>query len=85
MQNSVLTGELWVELELSNVAVGLGVERTEYDPNQFAGAVYRIPNGTTIIIHRTRIYFITGLKSYTQVQKANNYLLESLRSIGVDA
>lgn len=84
VQNTVLTGNLRIELELSNIAVGLGLERTEYNPERFAGVVYRLSNGSTVIVYRTGSYLITGSKSYTQALEANEQFLESLRSIGVN-
>lgn len=84
VQNTVLTGSFRIELELSNIAVGLGLERTEYNPERFVGVVYRLSNGSTVIMYRTGSYLITGSKSYAQALEANKQLLESLRSIGVE-
>lgn len=84
VQNTVLTGSLHIELELSNIAVGLGLERTEYNPERFAGVVYRLSNGSTVIMYRTGSYLITGSKSYAQVLEANEQFRESLKNIGVE-
>jgi transcription initiation factor TFIID TATA-box-binding protein len=42
IQNMVATAQLAGELNLSQVAVGLGLENVEYEPEQFPGLVYRM-------------------------------------------
>src|SRR5512136_1489728 len=42
IQNIVATADLDGELNLSEVAVSLGLENVEYEPEQFPGLVYRI-------------------------------------------
>ena len=40
-QNYVCTGELDRQLNLNALAIGLGLENTEYEPEQFPGLIYR--------------------------------------------
>ena len=42
IQNMVATANLNGELNLSQVAVGLGLDNVEYEPEQFPGLVYRM-------------------------------------------
>ena len=42
IQNIVATSDLHGELNLSEVAISLGLENVEYEPEQFPGLVYRI-------------------------------------------
>ena len=42
IQNIVATSDLGGELNLSEVAISLGLENVEYEPEQFPGLVYRI-------------------------------------------
>ena len=42
IQNIVATSDLGGELNLSEVAIALGLENVEYEPEQFPGLVYRI-------------------------------------------
>lgn len=42
VQNMVATADLGGELNLNEVAMGLGLENVEYEPEQFPGLVYRI-------------------------------------------
>jgi len=41
IQNYVCTGELDRQLNLNALAIGLGLENTEYEPEQFPGLIYR--------------------------------------------
>jgi transcription initiation factor TFIID TATA-box-binding protein len=42
IQNIVATSDLGGELNLSEVAIALGLENVEYEPEQFPGLVYRL-------------------------------------------
>ena len=42
VQNMVATADLGGDLNLNEVAVGLGLENVEYEPEQFPGLVYRL-------------------------------------------
>ncbi len=44
IQNIVAISDLCGELNLNEVAMGLGLENIEYEPEQFPGLVYRIRN-----------------------------------------
>jgi len=44
VKNVVMTGDLEYEVNLNTVAIALGLELTEYEPEQFPGAVYRPPD-----------------------------------------
>jgi transcription initiation factor TFIID TATA-box-binding protein len=50
IQNIVVTSDLGGELNLSEVAVGLGLENVEYEPEQFPGLVYRIKEPKVAIL-----------------------------------
>lgn len=50
IQNLVCTGELNHSLNLSALAVGLGLEWTEYEPEQFPGLIYRPPEADCVIM-----------------------------------
>ncbi|RLF54286.1 MAG: TATA-box-binding protein, partial [Thermoplasmata archaeon] len=42
IQNIVAISDLGTELNLNDVAMGLGLENVEYEPEQFPGLVYRL-------------------------------------------
>jgi transcription initiation factor TFIID TATA-box-binding protein len=83
VQNIVLRSSLGVELELSAVAVGLGLEQCEYAPEQFSGLIYRLENGSTSLLFRTGKYLINGSKSYVQALKSANQVKTALSELGI--
>lgn len=42
IQNIVAISDLGIELNLNEVAMGLGLENVEYEPEQFPGLVYKL-------------------------------------------
>lgn len=50
IQNIVCTAELGEALNLSALAIGLGLENTEYEPEQFPGLVYRPPEASNVVL-----------------------------------
>lgn len=84
VQNTVIKGNLNIELELSTVAVSLGFEQSEYEPKQFPGVIYRMENGSTVLIFRTGKFLVNGSKSYAQALDSANKLRERLEDIGVE-
>ena len=50
IQNIVATSALGAELNLNAVAVGFGLERVEYEPEQFPGLVYRIKEPKVVLL-----------------------------------
>jgi transcription initiation factor TFIID TATA-box-binding protein len=49
IQNFVCTAEIEQQLNLNALAIGLGLEKTEYEPEQFPGLIYR-PTGADSVI-----------------------------------
>lgn len=49
VQNYVCTAELGQNLNLNALAIGLGLEKTEYEPEQFPGLIYR-PSGADNVV-----------------------------------
>ena len=50
IQNLVCTAELGESLNLSALAIGLGLEKTEYEPEQFPGLIYRPPGADSVVL-----------------------------------
>ena len=49
VQNLVCTAELGESLNLNALVIGLGLESTEYEPEQFPGLIYR-PSGADSVV-----------------------------------
>jgi len=84
VQNMVATADLGGELNLSEVAVSLGLENVEYEPEQFPGLVYRIrePKVAMLLFGSGKIV-CAGAKSIEDVSKAVEKLSEELTSLGL--
>ena len=50
IQNLVCTAELGESLNLNALAIGLGLEKTEYEPEQFPGLIYRPPGADSVVL-----------------------------------
>lgn len=83
INNIAATGSLNRELELSAVAVGLGLGKTEYEPDQFPGIIYRSRSGVVTLIFRSGNVVITS-NTYADILDGWENLRKELDSIGVD-
>lgn len=64
VQNLVCTGDLGTELYLNQVVIHLGLEKTEYEPEQFPGVVYRPDeSSSTILVFGSGKVVVTGARS----------------------
>lgn len=50
IQNVVCTAELGESLNLNALAIGLGLEKTEYEPEQFPGLIYRPSEADSVVL-----------------------------------
>ena len=84
IENVVATTSIEQELDLQSVAMDL--EGSEYDPEQFAGLVYRIQNPkATAMIFRSGKIVCTGAQSIDGVHASLEIVFENLRQLGVEA
>ncbi|MFC6755868.1 MULTISPECIES: hypothetical protein [Haloarcula] len=67
IENVVGTANLNQELDLSTVMVSLGFENAEYEPEQFPGVIYRIPDGAVVLIFSSGKIVITKAETYDDV------------------
>lgn len=50
VQNIVSTADLGYPLNLNAIAIGLGLENIEYEPEQFPGLIYRIDDPDVVVL-----------------------------------
>jgi len=50
IQNIVATTDLKKELNLNSIAISLGLEKVEYEPEQFPGLVYRVDHPRVVAL-----------------------------------
>jgi transcription initiation factor TFIID TATA-box-binding protein len=82
IQNIVAISDLGTELNLNEVAMGLGLEKVEYEPEQFPGLVYRIddPKVAMLLFGSGKIV-CTGARKTEDVSLAVEKLSEELSSL----
>lgn len=81
VQNVVYTAELEGQegLSLSQLAISLGMEKTEYEPEQFPGLVYRPDNSScTILVFSSGKMVITGIDNEKTAQRELERLQKEL-------
>lgn len=82
MQNYVCTGELDQVQNLNALAIGLGLEYTEYEPEQFPGLVFRPENQPVVIlIFASGKVVVTGAKDINTAEGAFMSLKEDLDAL----
>ena len=82
IQNYVCVGELDVELDLPALAIGLGLNFTEYEPEQFAGLVYRPPEfDCVLLIMRSGKVIVVGADEFEIANDAFNNLNETVAGL----
>ena len=82
IQNIVAMSDIGDELNLTEVATGLGLENVEYEPEQFPGLVYRIkePKVAMLLFASGKIV-CTGARSTEDASKAVERLSEELTAL----
>ena len=82
IQNIVATASLEGELNLNQVAIGLGLENIEYEPEQFPGLVYRIktPKVAMLLFSSGKIVCAGG-RTVEEVSLAVENLSKELNSL----
>ncbi|MFW6383472.1 MAG: TATA-box-binding protein [Nanoarchaeota archaeon] len=80
IQNIVASGGIGMDLNLNVLAMKL--ENTEYEPEQFPGLVYKLPNATaTFLLFSNGKIVCTGTKSEEEVHQALDTLIDNLNKV----
>ncbi len=84
IQNIVATGDLRAELNLNAIAVGLGLENVEYEPEQFPGLVYRLRDPKVVVlIFGSGKLVCTGARKREDAERAVDKITAELSSLGL--
>jgi len=82
IQNYVCTAELQQNLNLNALAIGLGLEKVEYEPEQFPGLIYRPESAEgVVLLFATGRVVITGCRSINTAQKIFSRLTEMISDL----
>ncbi len=84
IQNLVASTDLGSPLNLNTITVSLGLEKVEYEPEQFPGLVYRmdVPKVVLLLFGSGKMV-CTGAKKPDDVREAIINILDELRKAGL--
>ncbi|MDY6864922.1 MAG: TATA-box-binding protein [Halobacteriota archaeon] len=85
IQNIVSTADTGSKfLDLNSIALGLGLENIEYEPEIFPGLVYRMSDPKVVIlVFGSGKLVITGAKKIEDCKRALDQLIQELEGIGL--
>lgn len=84
VQNIVASSDLGQEINLNTVAITLGLEKVEYEPEQFPGLVYRLDSPKVVVLlFGSGKMVCTGAKVPEDVDRAVKKIAAELRSAGL--
>ncbi|PSQ31204.1 TATA-box-binding protein [Halobacteriales archaeon SW_6_65_46] len=84
IQNIVTSADLGEDLNLNAIAIGLGLENIEYEPEQFPGLVYRLdePDVVALLFGSGKLV-ITGGTAPADAETAVDTIVERLVELGL--
>jgi transcription initiation factor TFIID TATA-box-binding protein len=84
VQNIVATSDLGKNINLSIIAITLGLERVEYEPEQFPGLVYRLDEPKVVmLLFSSGKVVCTGARTPQDVGAALDRITEELIGAGL--
>ncbi|RLM89529.1 TATA-box-binding protein [Haloarcula sp. Atlit-7R] len=84
IQNIVSSADLGHTLNLNAIAIGLGLEHIEYEPEQFPGLVYRLDEPSVVaLLFGSGKLVITGGKQIEDAEQALDVIEERLSDLGL--
>lgn len=82
VQNVVCTANLGTEVALNALAIGLGLESTEYEPEQFPGLIYRPESVPAVmLVFANGKVVITGCRTVDDAEAAFEHLENEAASL----
>ncbi|WP_336328322.1 TATA-box-binding protein C [Halovenus sp. HT40] len=80
--NSVYLTDFEAEIRLEALAIHLGLENVEYEPEQFPGVIYRPPElGTVMLVFASGKSIISGTISRAEAEKSESHLRDQLQQL----
>ena len=84
VQNIVSSADLGESMNLNAIAIGLGLEDVEYEPEQFPGLVYRMDNPEVVVLlFGSGKIVITGGQQPEDASAAVEKMIEELEGLGL--
>ena len=84
VQNIVASSDLETKINLNAIAISLGLEKVEYEPEQFPGLVYRIDDPKVVVLlFGSGKLVCTGARQPDDVKRAVEKITEELDAAGL--
>ncbi|ELY35537.1 TATA-box-binding protein [Natronorubrum tibetense] len=84
VQNIVSNADLDRQLNLNAIAIGLGLENVEYEPEQFPGLLYRLDEPEAVVLLFTSgKLLITGVKTREAIEDSLAVIIDRLEQLGL--
>ena len=84
VQNIVSSADIGHTLNLNAIAIGLGLENIEYEPEQFPGLVYRLDEPSVVaLLFGSGKLVITGGKQLDDAEQALSVIEDRLTDLGL--
>ncbi len=84
VQNIVATSNLGSEINLNSIAIGLGLDRVEYEPEQFPGLVYRLDSPRVVVLlFGSGKLVCTGARRPEDLERAVDQIRKELQGAGL--
>jgi len=84
IQNIVSTADLEGEINLNSIALTLGLDRVEYEPEQFPGLVYRLAEPRVVVLlFGSGKLVCTGARRPADAQRAVDQIRRELTTAGI--
>lgn len=84
IQNIVINGKFEQDVVLEAVVVELGMEKTEYEPEQFPGLIYRMEENATVLLFQSGTFVVTGVTNYSKARSISTIFKEDLNGLFQD-
>lgn len=84
VQNIVTSADLGTQLNLNAIAIGLGLENIEYEPEQFPGLVYRLDDpDVVLLLFGSGKVIVTGAKKPEMAGETLEAISAELAELGL--
>jgi transcription initiation factor TFIID TATA-box-binding protein len=84
VQNIVASANIHSFLNLNSIAIGLGLERIEYEPEQFPGLVYRLSEPKVVVLlFGSGKLVVTGGRKPEDAANAVDQIVKQLKRLGL--
>jgi transcription initiation factor TFIID TATA-box-binding protein len=84
VQNIVASSDLGAKINLNSIAISVGLEKVEYEPEQFPGLVYRLDSPKVVVLlFGSGKLVCTGARKPKDVEIAVDKITDELKAAGL--